>query len=89
MSSCPICGADVAYWERYPRLLCSDCVARAQDRDGRPLRFFVETALGAGFYAEALDGSEWRRVEGGECWVDGRRCIVGEHRFGGVVVQLA
>jgi hypothetical protein len=53
------------------------------------LRFFVETALGAGFYAEACDGGEWRRVEGGECWVDGRRCVAGEHRFGGVVVQLA
>jgi hypothetical protein len=64
MSSCSMCGTEVPHWQRYPRLLCRDCVTRAQDR-------------------------EWRRVEGGECWVDGRRCIAGEHRFGGVVVQLA
>jgi hypothetical protein len=29
----------------------------------------------------------WRPRDDGKCWVNGRACIAGEHRFGGIVVQ--
>ncbi len=55
------------------------------------MRFTNETMLAAGFIAEVEDDGVWRRVEDATyhatCWVDGRRCIAGEHRFGGIVVQ--
>jgi hypothetical protein len=54
------------------------------------MRFSNETMLAAGFVAEVDDGV-WRRVEGATydatCWVNGRRCVAREHRFGGIVVQ--
>ncbi len=85
---CALCGTPIPYWERYPRSLCGACGARARDGEGRPLRFHNETLLGSGFVAEVQDGDEWRRVDGGVCWVDGHRCEAREHRFGGIVVQL-
>ena len=55
------------------------------------MRFGNETMLGAGFVAEAEVDGVWRRVEDAvieaTCWVKGRRCVAGEHRFGGIVVQ--
>jgi hypothetical protein len=55
------------------------------------MRFLNETLLGTGFIAEVEDCGAWRRVEDAEieatCWVDGRRCLAREHRFGGIVVQ--
>ena len=55
------------------------------------MRFGNETLLGSGFTAEVEDGGVWRRVDDGNvdatCWVKGRRCVAGEHRFGGIVVQ--
>jgi hypothetical protein len=56
------------------------------------MRFSNETMLAAGFIAEVDDNGIWRRLEdaiyNAECWVDGRRCVAGERRFGGIVVQL-
>jgi hypothetical protein len=90
-SPCPICGAPVQTWERYPNLLCGRCAELARDEQGRPMRFRNETFLGAGFSAEVEDDGTWRRVNGATlsatCWVKGRRCVAGEHRFGGIVVQ--
>jgi len=87
-SPCPICGAPVETWERYPNLLCVCCGALARDAEGRRMRFRNETMLAAGFIAEVDDDGVWRRVASGACWVNGRRCVAGEHRFGGIVVQL-
>ena len=55
------------------------------------MRFSNETMLAAGFIAEVDDNGVWRRVDdatgAATCWVKGRRCVAGEHRFGGIVVQ--
>jgi hypothetical protein len=88
---CPICGTPVYVWERYPKALCNACVALARDEQGRPMRFGNETLLGTGFVAEVEVEDVWRRVDDGDfnvtCWVEGRRCVAAEHRFGGIVVQ--
>jgi len=56
------------------------------------MRFSNETMLAAGFIAEVDDRGVWRRVDtptySATCWVSGRRCVAGEHRFGGIVVQV-
>jgi hypothetical protein len=55
------------------------------------MRFGNETALASGFIAEVEDDGAWRPVEDATyeatCWVDGRRCVAREHRFGGIAVQ--
>jgi hypothetical protein len=55
------------------------------------MRFSNETLLGTGFIAEVEDDGAWRRVEDAlieaTCWVNSRRCLAREHRFGGIVVQ--
>ena len=90
-SACPICGAPVYAWERYPDLLCPRCVPLARDEHGRAMRFFNETLLGTGFVAEVEVDGVWRRLENATdeatCWVQGRRCVAREHRFGGIAVQ--
>lgn len=57
------------------------------------MRFRNETPLAAGFIAEVDDNGVWRRVDNATynatCWVNGRRCVALEHRFGGIVVQAA
>lgn len=72
-------------------MLCGRCAALARDEQGRPMRFSNETPLAAGFIAEVDDNGTWRRVDNATyeatCWVKGRRCLAGEHRFGGIVVQ--
>ena len=88
----PICGTPIRAWERYPNALCMACVALARDEQGRPMRFGNETMLAAGFVAEVEVEGVWQRVEDAEtsatCWVESRRCLAREHRFGGIVVQV-
>ena len=90
-SPCPICGAPVRTWDRYPNMLCGQCVGLARDERGRPMRFSNETMLAAGFIAEVDDDGVWRRVAGATyeatCWLSERRCVAREHHFGGIVVQ--
>ena len=81
---CPICGDPRPHSERYPDHLCADCVGRATDEVGRPLRFF-NLSLSGGFGAQYADTGEFR--DSHVCFVDGVRCQADEARFGGIVVQ--
>jgi hypothetical protein len=82
--NCPICGTGQPADPRYPNYLCSDCVARAVDEGGRPLRF-GNTGIGGGFVA-SYPGGETKR-DSHLCFVDGVTCWADEARFGGIVVQ--
>lgn len=83
---CPICGEDVAHWDRYPRQVCRRCENKASDAYGRRLQFYNAEGMG-GFYAVYRDNGA--RYENNLCWIDGVRCSAGEHRFGGIVVEVA
>ena len=85
--TCPICATEVPSEPRYPNKLCDRCSALARDEQGRQVRFRNETLLASGFLAEVDDHGVWRPRDDGKCRVDGRACIAGEHRFGGIVVQ--
>lgn len=83
---CPICCCEkVAHRERYPKQVCRRCQDKAADAYGRRLQFFNESLAGGGkaFYRD--NGAEYvHRI----CYIDGRKCFVGEHRFGGIVVEV-
>jgi len=82
---CPICSAQVQFSERYPKLVCAGCQAKATDENNRPLRFCNTTMLGSGFAARYADTNEKR--EGHICYIDGIKCRADEARFGGIVIQ--
>lgn len=81
---CPICSAKVVHQERCPNQVCERCQSKTADAYGRRLRFSVADSAG-GLRAVYLDNGEeyTRRL----CYIDGRKCFVGEHRFGGIVVE--
>jgi hypothetical protein len=55
--------------------------------EGRPLAFFNE-GLSGGFVPLYADTHQ--PYEGGHiCWIDGIRCCADEHRFGGIVIEVA
>ncbi|MEL6342040.1 MAG: hypothetical protein AAFV53_02835 [Myxococcota bacterium] len=84
--TCPLCGATgLLAWARYPRYVCGECVGRAVCEQGRPLTFF-NLGVSGGFGAKYADDGSPR--SSGVCFIDGRRCIADEARFGGIVVQL-
>ena len=82
---CPICQAKVAHWERYPNQVCERCANKSSDAYGRRLQFSNES-LSGGFKVFYRDnGAEYARQI---CYIDGRKCFAGEHRFGGIVVEV-
>jgi hypothetical protein len=70
--------------ERYPRQVCEACQAKTTDAYGRRVDFVNVDLSGGfrGFYRE--NGAVYNQDL---CYVDGRRCVAEEHRFGGIVVQ--
>jgi len=84
-TNCPICAAEIIFWERYPNQVCESCQSRTADAYGRRLRF-SNRGLSGGFQAFYMDnGAEYQRRI---CYIDGRKCFVNEHRFGGIVVEI-
>jgi hypothetical protein len=84
--ACPICGAPAKGSPRNANSLCPACVLELTDAVGRPLHY-QNTGLSGGLEARYADNGA--TYAGIECFVRGLRCRAEEHRFGGVVVQLA
>ena len=81
---CPVCSADVEFLERFPDQVCERCRSRTADAYGRRLKFSRGAAGGLqAFYLD--NGAEYHRQI---CYIDGRKCFVSEHRFGGIVVEI-
>ena len=87
--ACPICGRPAIHQERYPRSVCDACRDRTVDRTG--LRVAGSNIdMSGGFVAYYVDHSRVRCEEvtrTGQCWIDGHEAVMGEARFGGIVVQ--
>ena len=82
---CPICREKIAHSESFPHRVCERCATRTADAYGRRLRFTNDGSAG-GLRAVYLDnGEECHRLL---CYIDGRKCFVGEHRFGGIVIEV-
>lgn len=87
--ACPGCGAPSPLEPRYPSRLCGACAALTTDGEGRRLEF-ANAGLSGGLVWRYADDAQWSEEVGRfECVVSGRRAVVTEGRFGGVVVQIA
>jgi hypothetical protein len=71
--------------ERYPRQVCEKCAAKTSDAYGRRLKYSGDD-LSGGLCAIYLDNGQ--KYDRQLCYIDGRKCFVNEHRFGGVVVEI-
>ena len=82
--SCPICNTDMMYFERYPKMICHECVKLALTEDGENIKFYNKDHSG-GFISIVND------VKGKihECYINNHKCYADEARFGGIVVQLS
>jgi hypothetical protein len=89
---CPVCGQPTPHWDRYPRAVCDRCAQRTADAAGRFVAGY-NTSLSGGFEARyrTHDGSAGdvcvEVSESGYCWIDDRKCSIGEARFGGIVID--
>ncbi len=84
-ATCPLCRAPLPFNPRYLRAVCSACVRRACDAEGRLLDFY-NTDFGGGYRAVYREGGE--EYNSHDCFIDGYSCRADEARFGGIVVQM-
>ena len=82
--NCPICQKELESVPRYPNYLCSDCVKKAKDKDGRALGF-SNIGMSGGFQAHYKDSDE--EYKSHQCFVEGVECYANEAKFGGVVLE--
>lgn len=85
--TCPICGAAVEPYPRYPKYVCSDCRNRASDFNGRKLLFY-NASFSGGYIAYYADGDGKEEYNSHDCYIDGIRCKADEARFGGIVIEV-
>ena len=83
---CPICQVEVKLIPRYPKYICVGCERKASDKSGRRV-YFVNTSIGGGCQGFYADNNSL--YDSNECYVDDIRCLVGEARFGGIVMQVS
>lgn len=82
--NCPICNKNMIDFERYPKMICHECVELATIKSGESIKFYNIDATG-GFLSIVNDV----RGEIHECYINNLKCYADEARFGGIVIQLS
>lgn len=82
---CPICSAAVSSSERYPNYVCHECVGKAVNEDGHPVKFF-NTSFAGGFVAVIEKNGIEEKSENHICFIDKKKFYADEAHFGGIVV---
>ena len=82
--NCPICDKNMIYLERYPKMICHECVLLATTENGETIKFYNIDHTG-GFLSIV------NNVKGEihECLVNNLKCYADEARVGGIVIQLS
>ena len=82
--NCPICDKNMIDFERYPKMICHECVLLTTTENGETIKFYNIDHTG-GFLSIVND------VKGKdhECFINNLKCYADEARFGGIVIQLS
>lgn len=81
---CPICEKNMLAFERYPNMICSECVELAVNKNGDSIKFYnIDPTGGFMSIVNNIKGEEH------ECYINNRKCRANESRFGGIVVELS
>ncbi len=86
---CPICNQLFNRLERYEKSICSECVENAVDSKKNKVRFFNGMS-GFGFESHHFDSNNKIKYikQDPVCYINNKKCIASESRFGGIVVEL-
>lgn len=88
---CANCKESVSYFPRYPKYICNNCSSKTiTDENGLELSFSNVGMSGGLRITYKKDGeiikedtSQWQKL----CFIEGKRFIATEARFGGIVIQ--
>jgi hypothetical protein len=82
--NCPICDKNMIYLERYPKMICNQCIELGVNKNGESIKFYnIDHSGGFISIVNDIKGEEH------ECYINNRKCCSGEARFGGIVVELS
>ena len=84
---CPICNQPMPFSERYPLAICKAHYGECRDLQGNAVTYENEDFSGGFVSYHTIEGTIVRQNDG-SCMVQGHRCIAGEARMGGVVIQV-
>ena len=85
---CPGCGTPQKAFARYPWYFCQDCLALAEDGEGRRLLFYNVNPLGGFGWCYADDPHRRdERAAAVICLIHRREVVVHEARFGSIVAE--
>ena len=82
--NCPICEKNMLAFERYPKMICNECIELTVNKNGESIKFYNVDITG-GFISIVND----IKGEEHECYINNLKCYADEARFGGIVVQLS
>lgn len=82
--NCPICDKNMFTFERYPKMICNECIELAVNKNGESIKFYNVDITG-GFISMVNDV----KGEEHECFINNIKCRADEARFGGIVVELS
>ena len=82
--NCPICDKNILHFERYPKMICNECIELAVNENGKSIKFSNVDVTG-GFISIVNN----IKGEDHECYINNLKCYADEARFGGIVVQLS
>jgi hypothetical protein len=82
--NCPICDKNMMYLERYPKMICHECVELAVNKNSVSIKFYnIDHSGGFISIVNDIKGEEH------ECYINNIKCYAQEARFGGIVVELS
>lgn len=101
LSKCGVCKTTkIPTSQRYPNLVCGECIKKAVDIDGNIVTYSNDNYSG-GFisYHHVVnsnsnantipnDNVEIVQKNDHDCWINGYKCYANEARFGGIVIEL-
>ena len=82
--NCPVCNKNMLHFERYPNMICNECVELTVNKNNESIKFYNIDHTG-GFISIVND----IKGEEHECYINNHKCYADEARFGGIVVQLS
>jgi hypothetical protein len=83
---CPICNELMLLSEQYPNSVCKKHYGECLDNDGNKVTY--ENTYNGGFASYHTIENTIEKRNDGICFIQNKKCSVGEAYLGGIVIQL-
>ena len=85
---CSNCKKEIGFQQRYPKLICGECLSKITDKNNRLVEFFNTEGLGYGCQGYYCETQQKEKYNSDICFLEGKEYFAEEGRFGGIVIQL-